>query len=159
MTTVASRTFRSVPHRDAVRTWTDIVHLLTQGKAREAQRELLAVTGVASSVIADQAPKEAPIIVTCDGPRTRIYCVYDDAALNESEASEDALGFEPLKGAWLVSLPCLADELAWVQGALAKHSSRITARDVATGLSSDGDESSEANAGSLSLDVKGFLGS
>ena len=113
MSTVASRTFKSTPERDAARTWTAIVDLLTQGKAGDARTELLAVAGVAASVIADQAPKDAAITVTCDGPRTRIYCLYDDDAVEGSDANEEALGFDPLKGrlARLASVsrgrPCL----------------------------------------------------
>ena len=136
MTTVASRTFRSTPHRDATETWSAIVDLLTQGKDGDARRELRAVAGIAASLIADQAPKAAPIVVTCDGPRTRIYCLYDDDAIDGSDASEDALGFDPLKGDWQVSLPCPEDDLSWVQAALKKHSNRITARDLATGIAS-----------------------
>ena len=98
MTTVASRTFRSTPGRDALATWTAIVDLLTKGQIGAARTELLAVGGVAASVIADQAPKDAAIVVTCDGPRTRIYCLYDDDAIDGGDANEDALGFDPLKG-------------------------------------------------------------
>ncbi|MGH8610586.1 MAG: hypothetical protein ACREYF_00690 [Gammaproteobacteria bacterium] len=156
MTTVASRTFRSSPYRDATETWNVIVALLTQGKESEARRELCAVTGIASSLITDQAPKSVPIIVTCDGPRTRIYCLYDDDAIDGSGASEDSLGFDPVKGDWEVSLPCPHYDLAWVQGALKKHSSRITARDLDTGISN---EDSSSTTRSLTLDVKGFLGS
>src|SRR5699024_9357484 len=88
MSTVASRTFKSTPERDAGRTWTAIVDMLTQGKASDARTELLAVAGVAASIIADQAPKDAAITVTCDGPRTRIYCLYDDDAVEGSDANE-----------------------------------------------------------------------
>lgn len=118
MSTVASRTFRSTPGRDAAQTWIAIVDLLTQGKSGDARTELLAVVGTAASVIADQAPKDAAITVTCDGPRTRIYCLYDEDAIEGSDANEDPLGFEPLKGDWRISLPCLADDLVWVQSAL-----------------------------------------
>lgn len=111
MSTVARRTFRSTPHRDAHATWTAIADLLTQGRAG-VRGELMAVAGVAASVIADQAPREAAIIVTCDGPRTRIYCLYDDDAIDGDDANEDTLGFDPLKGDWRISLPCLADDLA-----------------------------------------------
>lgn len=104
MTTVASRTFRSTPQRDAHTTWTAIVDLLTQGKTCAARTELMAVAGVAASVIADQAPKDGAIVVTCDGPRTRIYCIYDDDAIDGADANEDPLGFDPLKGDWRVSL-------------------------------------------------------
>ena len=157
MSTVASRTFKSTPQRDAAGTWAAIVDLLTQGKVDAARSELLAVSGIAASVIADQAPKDAAITVTCDGPRTRIYCLYDDDAIDGSDANEDALGFDPLKGDWQVSLPCLADDLAWVQSALKKHSTRITARDLSAAASSADDV--VAKSQSLVFDPKGFLGS
>ncbi len=158
MSSVASRTFRSTPQRDALQTWTAIVDLLTQCKTDGARTELLAVAGVAASIIADQAAKDTAIIATCDGPRTRVYCIYDDDAIEGSSANEDALGFDPLKGDWRVSLPCPADDLAWVQGALKKHSSRITARDLDTAVSTD-DGASITKAQALVLDPIGFLGS
>lgn len=158
MTTVARRTFRSIPHRDARNTWGVIVDLLTQGRDSEARAELLAVSGVAASVIADHAPRDAAIVVTCDGPRTRIYCLYDEGAIDGADANEDWLGFDPLSGDWRVSMPCLADDLAWVQAALKKHSARITARDSAVSIATD-DSEATANARPLVLDPKGFIGS
>ena len=158
MSTVASRTFRSTPGREAMQTWQAIVELVIQGKTGDARNELLAVTGVAASIIADQAPKEAAIVVTCDGPRTRIYCLYDDDAIDGADANEDALGFDPLRGDWKVSLPCTADDLAWVQAALKRHSTRITARDLAEAVTPKESGSTAAAAG-LILDPKGFLGS
>src|SRR3546814_20648197 len=91
----------------------------------------MAVSGFSSSVIADQAPKDAPIVVTCDGPRTRIYCLYDDDALDGAYANEDLLGFSPLKGDWRLSLPCLSEDLARVQGALKRdRKSVVSGRSV-----------------------------
>ncbi|EMG36631.1 hypothetical protein PCS_02643 [Desulfocurvibacter africanus PCS] len=158
MTTVASRTFRSTPQRDSHKTWTAIVDLLTQGKTSAARTELMAIAGVAASVIADQATKDGAIVVTCDGPRTRIYCIYDDDAIDGSDANEDPLGFDPLKGDWRVSLPCLTEDLAWVQSALKQHSSRITARDRDASVSTE-ESATAAKAEALVLDQKGFLGS
>lgn len=157
MTTVASRTFKSTPGRDAMATWVAIVDLLTQGKDDAKRAELMAVAGVAASVIADQAPNDEPITSTCDGPRTRIYCIYDDEAIEGSDANEEPLGFDPLKGEWHVSLPCLADDLAWVQGALKKHSARVTARGPGEEIAKDEAPTAQANA--LVLDRKGFVGS
>lgn len=157
MTTVASRTFRSSPHRDAHQTWIAIVDLLTKGKTGGARAELLAVGGIAASIISDQAPAEAPIVVTCDGPRTRIYCLYGEDALDESGASESAMGFDPLKGDWRLSLPCLAEDLDWVRKALAKHGARITARAPSDTVEPNVSNSSQGVA-SLQLDPKGFLG-
>jgi hypothetical protein len=158
MSTVASRTFRSTPGRDALDTWRAIVDLLTKGVAGAARTELLAVGGVAASVIADKAPKDAAITVTCDGPRTRIYCLYDEDAIDGSGENEAALGYDPLKGDWRVSLPCLADDLAWVQAALKKYSARIYARKIDE-AEKDAGSAEPAGASTLTLDPKGFLGS
>jgi hypothetical protein len=160
MTTVAKRTFRSNPQRDALQTWIAIVDFLTQGSSGDSRTELLVIGGVAASIIAEQAPKDAAIVVTCDGPRTRIYCLYDDEAIEGSDANEDVLGFDPLKGDWRMSLPCPADDLSWVQGALKKHTTRITARDRDTPLSEDTSATATATrAQGLVFDPKGFLGS
>jgi len=156
MTTIAGRTFRSIPHRNASLTWDSIVELLTQGKQNDNRKELVAVAGIAASLITDQTLKDVPIVVTCDGPRTRIYCTYDEDAIDGSDANEDSLGYDPLKGDWNISLPCHADDLGWVEAALKKQSNRITARDLETGLNESASQSTKAEA--LTLDPKGFLG-
>lgn len=157
MSTVVRRTFAGSPARDAHETWIAIVDLLTKACPAADREELVAVAGTAASTISDQAPRNVPIVVTCDGPRTRIYCLYDEDAVEGSDGNEDVLGFDPLKGDWAISLPCLADDLDWVQAALARHSSRITARDVAYGLAADTGTKSQASAG-LTFDSAGFLG-
>jgi hypothetical protein len=157
MSTIASRTFKSTPERDAARTWTVIVDLLTQGREGNARDELLSVAGIAANVIADQTPKDAAITVTCDGPRSRIYCLYDEDAVEGSDANEDPLGFDPLNGDWRISLPCDAEDLTWVQNALKKHSDRISARDRDAAPEADGAKAAKAQR--LVFDAKGFLGS
>jgi hypothetical protein len=129
--------------------------LLTQGKQGAARDELMAVAGVASAVIAERAPADAAIVATCDGPRTRVYCLYDDDAIEGADAKEDALGYEPLQGDWAVSLPCPADDLAWVQRALKAKSTRVTARDQSSKLGDNADTGEEAEG--LSIDVETFL--
>jgi hypothetical protein len=158
VSTVASRTFASTPKRDAAQTWAAIVDLLTQGRTRAARNELLAVSGVAASIIADQTPKDAPIVVTWDGPRIRIYCLYDDDAVEGSNANESALGFDPLAGDWHVSLPCLKEDLSWVQSALKKHSSRVTAREPDAEVVK-AEDAAPLQASALVLDPNWFLGS
>jgi hypothetical protein len=155
MSTVASRTFRSTPHRNAVDTWVSIVDLLTKGKNGSDRDKLLAVKGIAASIIADQAPKDAAIVVTCSGPRTRIYCTYDDNAIDGTGENEASLGFDPLEGKWHVSLPCLESDLSWVQSALKQHGDQIVARDVNETVVETKSEKSSA----LVFDPKGFLGS
>lgn len=157
MTTVISRSFTSNPQRDSSETWRAIVELLSKGKETEARISLLAVTGIASAIITDQAPLQSPIIVTCDGPRIRIYCIYGDDAVDGSDANEDTLSFEPLLTNWAVSLPCPKEDLEWVQNALKKYDSRITARNQESGITLS--EESAINEGAFTIDVKGLLNS
>jgi hypothetical protein len=158
MTTIARRTFASSPKRDATETWAAIIDLVTQGRNGAARDELLAVAGIAASIIADRTPHDTPIVVTCDGPRTRLYCLYDDDAIEGSDTNEDPLGFDPLQGDWRISLPCQPDDLSWVQSALQKCSCRITARDRGADVAkAEGVASSDQ--GTLIFNARGFLGS
>lgn len=157
MSTVVRRCFTSTPARDAHATWLAIVELLTQGRAGTDRDELLAAKGVAVSIIADKAPQAAPIVVTCDGPRTRIYCLYDDDAVEGGDANEDALGFDPLRGDWAVSLPCLAEDLDWVRAALGAAGSRVAAREASEGIATEA--AAAGPQGELVFDSEGFLGS
>lgn len=156
MSTVCRRDVRSTPVRDASQTWGFIVDLLTRSSTHPARQELEAIAGTVASLITDHAAAHAPIVATCDGPRTRIYCSHDDDALDESAANESALGFDALKGDWHVSLPCPADDLSWVQAALKRHTTRITARDVSTGASTE-ENSASIPPQALVLDVEAFL--
>ncbi len=158
MSSVASRTLRSSPHRDNSATWDVVVNLLTCGQAGDRRRELEAVAGIAASLIAEQAPKDAPIVATCDGPRTRIYCIYGEDALDAGAGNEAMLGFDALAGDWQVSLPCPEEDLAWVQASLKKKSSRIVARSVKDGFVVE-EEQKATSDGALSLNVAGFLSS
>lgn len=116
------------------------------------------MAAIAASIIADQAPKDDPIVVTCDGPRTRIYCLYDDDVIEGSDANEGSLGFDPLNGDWHLSLPCATDDVAWVQGALKKHSTRITARGPHDEVAR-AEATQAADALALTFNPRGFLGS
>lgn len=158
MTTVARRTFRSSPYRSAHDTWCAIVELLTRGRDNSDRAELLSVEGVAASVIADQAPRDAAIVATCDGPRTRIYCLYDDDAIDGANANENPMGFEPLRGDWHISLPCLTDDLDWVQAALRTQSKRITAYDSAKPTAEENGKS-KTKGSTLAINPRRFLNS
>jgi hypothetical protein len=157
MSTVARRTF-STPVRDALSTWNAIVDVLAPGASHPARKELTSVAGIAASIISDRAPKDHAIVATCEGPRTRIYCLFDDDAVDGSDANEAALGYDALKGDWAVSLPCHADDLDWVQRALKQHSARITARELDAAVAADQEQPASASAQvSLVPDLKGLL--
>lgn len=152
--TVVKRVVCSTPKRDSVETWDKVVEMLTQGKQGAARNELIAIAGVAASIITEKAPKDSAITVTCNGPRTRIYCLYDEDAIDGSDAKEDALGYDPLAGDWALSLPCPADDLVWVQRSLKAKSVRITARDMTDKL---GDQpATAANATQASKQAADF---
>ncbi|WP_141340291.1 hypothetical protein [Bradyrhizobium sp. USDA 3458] len=158
MSTVSRRTFAATPARDALSTWSAIVDLLAPGASHPARKEMTAVAGIAASIISDRSPKDHAIVATCDGPRTRVYCLFDDDAIDGSDANEAALGYDPLKGDWAVSLPCDAEELDWVQRALKKHGDRITARELDAPIAADQDELATATAkASFVPELKGLL--
>ena len=154
MTTVAKRTMRSCPSRDALETWSAISALLAVD-GTEKRVELNSVAGIASSIIAEKDCENSPILVHCEGPQTRFYCIYDDDAIDGSDANEDTLGYDPLKGDWSVSLPCNPDDLDWVIAALADKSERITARDSSENSVSKSGSHSAAEA--LEIDLARFL--
>lgn len=152
------RDFRSVPHRDASSTWAHIVALITtSASSDEASKELMSVSGIAASVIADQCAKDSPIVVTCEGPRTRIYCIYDDDALDDSSCNESKLGFDATKGSWQVSLPVNQEDLDWVTAALKKLTTRVIARDALKGIQVESSAKSATSAKEVSIDMEGFL--
>jgi len=157
--TVVARTFCSIPKRSALDTWAAIVDLLAPRTGSDSQRELESVAGIASSLITREA-MTAPIVVYGCGPRVRIYCVYNEDAITGDAANEKKLAFDATDGDWLMSLPCPADDLDWVVGALAKKTTRITARDQGEAVESEeGSQASKAagNDGAAGIDMEAFL--
>lgn len=152
--TVVSRTLRAIPHRSASDTWNLIVDLLAPS-AGKARSELQSVIGTTSSLIAEEVMTEAAIVVYGAGPRVRIYCLYNEDALEGDKASESTLSFVPTDGDWKLSLPCPSDDLQWVQKALKTKSSRITARDKDATVE-DSDSANRAD-NSITIDKEAFL--
>lgn len=133
-TTVVSRTVRSVPWRSARDTWERVVDILTAAGGSAHRAELLSITGVAAALVTEKVTAQAPIVVSGGGPRVRIYCLFDDAALEGDGENETALSFNPLEGDWSISIPCPADDLEWVSAALSRKTPRVIARDTAEGI-------------------------
>jgi hypothetical protein len=151
--TVLARTVRATPHRPADEAWDVIVDLLApQGGA--ARDELMKVAGVATSLIAAEAPKDDKMVVWGGGPRVRVNCTYGEDAVT-GDAKEDKLPRSPTEGDWRMSLPCHEEDLTWVQAALAKQSQRITARKLGEKLDTDADEDTTASA--ATIDEEAFL--
>jgi hypothetical protein len=151
--TVVARRIVSIPARSARETWDTIVALIAPDPKSDARRDLAAVGGVICSVITDEALREDALVVYGEGPRVRIYCLYGDEAMEGDGASESALGFTPTVNDWRMSVPCFSDDLEWVSQALARRSSRVTARAVGTELDTDErPDSAEASRGTPKID-------
>jgi hypothetical protein len=141
--TVVARRIKATPARPASEAWQVVVDLVAPG-ATAARQELLSVGGIASSLIASQAMKDAPIVVHGSGPRVRLYCLYDEEAVEGEQANEQKLATCPTEGDWSMSLPSPPEDLKWVQDSLKKKSPRITARDMSEPVAT---ESSDEEAG------------
>ena len=127
---VVARRIAATPARTASETWTVIIGIIAPFADSEARAELERVRGVAASLIAAEAPADAPIVVTGVGDQVRICCLFGDDAVIGETASEAPLAWDPMDGDWSMSLPCFPDDLDWVRGALASRSQRVTARDA-----------------------------
>jgi len=153
--TSISRRIIAIPARSASEAWETIVNLVAAQTDNDTRRELLQITGIASSLISDEAIQDAPIVVCGVGPRIRIYCLYGEDAITGEKANEATLPSLPTDGDWTMSLPCPAEDLDWIQEALKKRSDRITARDLASGIQVDLAESNKGQ-GAI-VDKEAFL--
>jgi hypothetical protein len=156
--TVLARHIIATPARSAAESWNVIAGLLAPNPKSDARREILAVTGIASSLIASEAMKDSSIVVSGTGPRIRIRCLYDEDAILGDEANEQAFATCPTEAAWEMSLPCPAEDLNWVREALKKHSTKITARELSKEAFSESTENNEQSvAAEIVVDREAFL--
>jgi hypothetical protein len=151
---VIARRFASIPERTAMATWKAISALLASDSTLGPARELASVAGIASSLITREA-MTSPVVVYGSGPRVRIYCLYNDDAIEGDDANEAPLSFDATAGDWKMSLPCPADDLAWVQNSLRAKSTRISARDMTAPV--EDDDSGERQSSGDSVDLEAFF--
>lgn len=152
---VIARRFASIPERTAMATWKAISALLASDSTSDPARELASVAGIASSLITREA-MTTPLVVYGSGPRVRIYCLYNEDAIEGDDANEAPLSFDATAGDWKISLPCPADDLQWVQNSLKAKSTRISARDM-TAPVEDEDDTGERGASGSSVDLEAFF--
>ena len=153
--TVIARRIIALPARTASDAWAVIVNMLAPEPDCQARRELLNTTGIACVLIADEAMK-APIVVYGSGPRIHIYCLYDEDAITGETAREESLAFVATEGEWQMSLPCPTDDLDWVQDALQKQSTHVTARDMTTTVDAEKSENNR-NVSTDIVDMEAFF--
>ncbi len=155
MSTVARR-IRATPERGASDAWQVIVDLIAPDEG-QARRELLAIEGIASSIISTEAPKNAPMVVRGNGPRVRIYCLYDEDAVSGDDANEGALAECPTQGEWLMSLAADAEDVSWVRDALAKKSTHVTVRDKNDAVDDGDKQSIQGGKKEAAINMEAFL--
>lgn len=154
MSTVARR-IKATPERAAADAWQVIVDLLAP-KPGAARNELLSIEGIASSLIATESPKDAPMVVVGKGPRVRIYCLYDQDAISGDDANEAALAVCPTDDEWAMSLPADADDVDWVKSALAKKTAHVMVREKSEAYTAD-DETKKSASAEAAINMEAFL--
>jgi hypothetical protein len=154
MSTVARR-IKATPERPAADAWQVIVDLIAP-KPGAARTELFSIEGVASSIIATESPKDAPMVVVGKGPRVRIYCLYDEDAISGDDANEAALAVCATEDEWAMSLPADAEDVDWVKAALAKRTARVTVREKSEALTAD-EETKKSTAAEAEINLEAFL--
>jgi hypothetical protein len=153
--TVVARKFAAIPERTATATWKTISDLLASDPNSDAGKELASVSGIACSLITREA-MVSPMVLYGSGPRVRIYCLYNEDAIEASGANESALAFDATAGDWKLSLPCPGEDLDWVQKSLRAKSTRISARDMQTSVEEEAADGSTQKADEA-VDMEAFF--
>ncbi|MFD8044829.1 hypothetical protein ACFV5E_15470 [Streptomyces chartreusis] len=118
---VIARRVASVPHRTSSQTWQAIVDLLAPGTG-VARTALLAVSGPAALIIAEEYTSIAPIVaLPAAGPRIRIRTAHGDDAVDAAEGEAPLMSCPLDQAGWHLSLPCAEDCLDELRAALAGH--------------------------------------
>ena len=156
MATVIARSIASSPKRTASETWGVIASLLDPDPKGAGHSELVKVAGIAASSIVSEAAVDAPFVVHGNGPQVRIYCVYGDDTISDDGVNEDPFQEPPAAGDWRLSIPCLPEDLHWMQRKLKSISSRISARSTGDDVGAE-QSASTARAADLSINLNEFL--
>jgi hypothetical protein len=153
MSSVVVRRIIATPTRHVSEVWLKIVDLIAPDQSSSARKELESVAGIACSLISEEAFKDTPAVVRGKGPRVRLYCLYNDDAINGEDARETAFATVPTEEEWKMSLPCPTDDLKWVQSALKNKSTRITARDMSKPITDEDDDSQQKNSSAKAVTI------
>src|SRR6266567_245071 len=100
MSSVVARRIIATPACHASGAWAKMVDLLAPDQKSTARKELESVAGIANSLIAEEAFRDAPAVVRGKGPRVRLYCLYNEDAISGEDASEAPLATVPTEGEW-----------------------------------------------------------
>lgn len=156
MATIIARSIASSPKRTATETWGVIASLLDPDPKGLGRSELEKAAGIAASSIASEAPVDDAFVAHGNGPQVRIYCVYGDDAVSDDGVNEDPFQEPPAAGDWRLSIPCLPEDVDWIQRKLKSISSRISARAIGETVANE-NSASTARAANLTINLNEFL--
>jgi hypothetical protein len=146
------REIASIPVRSAGETWQAIVDLITRQGSVDAAT-LKAAASVMESLITDEHPAMVPIVVSGEGPRLVIYCLYNEAAM-EAGKDIDSINWNPTGGAdWRMTAPSEASDVDWMNNTLKSRAPRITVHDASVQPVDDDDTKGSADAADQALTI------
>ncbi len=124
-----ARRFAARPVRTSIEAWAAVRDALCQDN-NPAAAEFDRIQGVAASVISSNLPATHPFVFIGEGPRVRVYMVYNNQALNGGDLDESPLVSNPFESSWTGWVPASPDEIDRVQTHLRRLSDRFVAYDV-----------------------------
>jgi len=155
MSVVAKRIV-SRPVRTSKETW-DIITKIVCKDDKKAAAEFDHVSGIASAIISEEYPAKFPIVVKGNGPRVRVYCLYDEDAIVGEEAREEELNWPLTSENWVAYLPCSKNDIDWMSKNLADLSKNFKVYDKEIGLALDEQKSDvQENCKDLKIDEEAF---
>jgi hypothetical protein len=150
------RSFAASPVHTAATTWEAIVDVVAPAGS-SGRRELIAVSGIAASLIAAEAWRGTPLIISGVGPQLRIYCLHGEDAIVGDETNDDSLAWSPTDGDWTMEMPCPREDLEWVSAAAAEVSTRVTVIDTTAKRVAETTEAVAASETVGEIDAEAFL--
>lgn len=143
------RDIASIPERDAKRTWSAIVNLVTGSNSHDLE-QLDNAAAILGDTIADEHPKTHPLVFQGSGPQLRIYLDYYQEALDRG-TEIDPLSWNPTEDEnWSVQVPAEIGDVQWMNDLFAKKADRFTAYDIAKGF---GDVKAVKDDGDKAIDI------
>jgi hypothetical protein len=156
MATVIARNVGSTPARTPAETSDVIIGILAPDDKSSAKAELKKVAGVIAATISSEAGKDDAFVLYGSGPQIRVYCIFGDDAISGDGVNEDELAESPTDGDWRLSIPCLEEDLDWIQKKLKSLSSRVTARAIGESVEYEKTQAKDASTG-LVINLQEFL--
>lgn len=101
-------------------TWEFITDLLlTHTSSDDPRAEFERIAGVMATVVNMEILREHAMVLMGDGPRVKVYCLYDEEAITGDKARENGISHNPFaSGDWTLSVPVPEQDKEWVERAL-----------------------------------------